>query len=87
MSPEAYSEILKSKAIGRSKKFGSNIAAEVVQLGYRMKDFQTARDAVAEIEDVREDLTAPIKAKIQAGTYQVDVNDFAEKLWKKHKEI
>lgn len=83
MSSEAYSEIFKSMALGRSKKLGSNIAKELVQREIRMKDFQIAREAIYASADVREDLTAPIKAKIQEGTYHVDVNDFAAKLLRK----
>ncbi len=83
MSSEAYSEILKAKALGRSKKFGSSIAAEVARMGIRMKDYQTAKEAVAACSDVREYLTAPIKARIQEGTYQIDAESFAEKLLRK----
>lgn len=86
MNAEAYSEIFKSKALVRSKKLGSNIASEVIQMGYRMKDYQIAMDAVAACSDVREYLTAPIKAKILEGTYQVDASDFADRLIKKVSE-
>lgn len=86
MSPEAYSDIFKAKALGRTKKLGSNVAAEVVRLGYRMKDYQTAWDAVTACADVRNELTAPIKTRIQEGTYQVTADDFAEKLLKKVKK-
>ena len=87
MSSEAYSEIFKSISIGRSKKFGNSVAAEVASLGTRMKDYQTAKEAVAACADVREYLTAPIKAKIQEGTYQVDADAFADKLMSKYLEI
>lgn len=81
MSSEAYSEIIKSKALGKSRKL-TNVANEVAQLGNRMKDYQTAMEAVNACADVREYLTAPIKARIQEGTYQVDADRFAEKLLK-----
>jgi negative regulator of flagellin synthesis FlgM len=86
MSSEAYSEIFKSIALGRSKKFANNVASEVVAKGLRMKDYQKAMEAVAACPDVREDLTAPIKAKIQEGTYKVDASDFADKLMRKYQE-
>ena len=44
------------------------------------KDIQTVKQAVANTPDVREDVTAPIKAKIQNGTYEVSSDDFASKL-------
>ena len=86
MSSEAYSEILKSLSLGKSKKFASNIASEVVAKGLRMKDYQRAMEAVAACPDIREDLTAPIKARIQEGTYKVDAYEFADKLMKKYYE-
>ena len=86
MSSEAYTEIFKSMALGRSKKFGSTIASELVQREIRMKDFQIAREAVLACDEVRENLTAPIKAKIQEGTYNVSADDFAEKLLAKYSE-
>ncbi|MBP5280878.1 MAG: flagellar biosynthesis anti-sigma factor FlgM [Lachnospiraceae bacterium] len=86
MSSEAYTEIFKSIALGRSKKFGSAIANELVQREIRMKDFQIAREAVLASDEVRENLTAPIKARIQEGTYHVSADEFAEKLLRKISE-
>jgi len=51
------------------------------------KDFQTAKAAVAAAPDIREELTAPIKARIQNGTYGVDNASFAEKLLQKQEEM
>lgn len=81
MGSEAYSEIIKSKALGKSRKL-ANVANEVAQLGYRMKDYQMAMEALNTCADEREYLTAPIKARIQEGTYQIDADRFAEKLLK-----
>ena len=83
---DAYSEIFKSTAISRPKTLGSSIASEIVQKGYQMKDYQTAMKAVAACSDVREELTTPLKEKIQAGTYKVDADVFAEKLLRKISE-
>ena len=38
------------------------------------------KQAVANAPDVRESITAPIKAKVQSGTYEVGTDDFASKL-------
>lgn len=43
--------------------------------------------AVAAAPDVREDVTAPIKASMDAGTYEVSVDSFADKLMKKYEEM
>lgn len=42
---------------------------------------RTAKDAVSSASDVREDLVADIKSKINAGTYSVDSDSLAEKLY------
>ena len=78
MNTEAYSEILKGK--GKAKKLGNNIASELMQLEMHRKDYQIAKEAVDACADVRENLTAPIKARLKEGTYQVSADDFAEKL-------
>ena len=48
---------------------------------------QTAKAAVAGSSDIREDVTAPIKASIQAGTYDVSTESFADKLLSKYEEM
>ena len=45
------------------------------------------RSAVAAAPDIREELTAPIKARIQNGTYGVDNASFVEKLLQKQEEM
>ena len=79
MNTEAYSEIFKARAKGQ-KNLGSNIASELMQHEMHRKDYQIALKAAMACADVRENLTAPIKAKIQEGSYQVSADDFAEKL-------
>ena len=37
--------------------------------------------------DIREELTAPIKAQVQNGTYSVSNESFADKLLKKFEEM
>ncbi len=51
------------------------------------KDIQAAKQAVANSSDIREELTAPIKASINAGTYSVSNDDFASKLSEKYEEM
>ncbi|MDE5817990.1 MAG: flagellar biosynthesis anti-sigma factor FlgM [Lachnospiraceae bacterium] len=63
------------------KKSGSSFADQV-QISSLGKDYQTAKAAVANSPDVREDLVASLKERIQNGTYEVDGGDFADKLIK-----
>lgn len=61
--------------------------SDQVQISSIGKDIQTAKQAVANSRDIREDVTAPIKAQIQAGTYEVSAESFADKLMKKYEEM
>lgn len=62
-------------------------SSDQIQISSIGKDIQTAKNAVAAAADIREELTAPIKAGIANGTYQVSGESFAEKLMKKYEEI
>ena len=57
--------------------------ADNLQISSMGKDIQTAKAAVAGAPDIREDITAPIKASIAAGTYNVSSESFADKLLEK----
>lgn len=51
------------------------------------RDFQIAKQAVANASDIREDKVAELKTKVDSGNYQVDVGDFASKLLEKYNEL
>ena len=44
------------------------------------KDMQVAKNALADVPDVRESLVSDIKSKMDNGTYEVSNEDFAAKL-------
>ena len=90
MRIEAYTQVQQlyntkkpAKLQGKSKL----AASDQIQISSIGKDIQTAKSAVAAAEDIREELTAPLKARIANGTYQVSGESFAEKLMKKYEEI
>ena len=76
-----------TKKVNKAQQAGSVSHADQVQISSLGKDFQTAKAAVAASPDVREDLTASIKTKVQNGTYAVDNGTFAEKLLQKYEEM
>lgn len=51
------------------------------------RDYQVAKKAVAEAPDVREDLVADIKRRVEAGTYEVSGEAFAEKVIAKYNQM
>lgn len=90
MRIQAYTQVqqlYQSSKVKSSQKTGSVAQTDKVQISSFGKDIQMAKAAVAGSPDIREELTAPIKAKIQDGTYAVDNESFAEKLLQKYEEM
>ena len=90
MRIEAFSQIPKvyqTQAISRPQKTGTVKAADMVQISSIGKDFQTAKAAVAASSDIREDVVASVKAKMESGNYQVDAESFADKLMQRYAEM
>lgn len=90
MRIEAYTQVqqlynTKKTAKPQSK---SNVSfSDQLQISSIGKDIQTAKQAVAGSSDIREDVIAPIKARIKAGTYEVSADSFADKLFQKYEEM
>ncbi len=90
MRIEAYNQIqqvYQSQKVNRAQKAQKAYSSDQLQISSFGKDIQTAKAAIAGSADIREDVTAPIKAKIQSGTYEVSAESFAEKLLKKYEEM
>lgn len=91
MRIEAYTQVqqlYQSQMASRSQKTGS-IAKQTdkLQISNVGKDYHVAKAMVAGCPDMREDVMAPIKARIQNGTYEVSTEKFAEKLLRKYEEV
>lgn len=83
MRIDAYSainQVYKSNTNYKTKAAGNAYSADKVEISSLGKDYQTAKAAVAQAPDVREDKIAEIKAMINAGTYNVSGMDFANKI-------
>ena len=83
MRIEAYNQIgqiYTAKKTYGTQKTNTVSRTDQVHISSIGKDIQTVKQAVANTPDVRENVTAPIKAKIQNGTYEVSSDDFASKL-------
>ena len=84
MRIEAYNQI--NQIYAPKKTYGTNKTSSVsrpsdqVQISSMGKDIQTLKQAVNNAPDIRENLTAPIKARVNNGTYDVSADDFASKL-------
>lgn len=88
MRIEAYNQIAQ---IYKTKKTGAVTGTEnasagrdEVQISSFGRDYQIAKQAVAEASDIREDRVAELKDKVNSGNYEVDTADFASKLLEKY---
>ena len=91
MRIEAYNQVAQIYGTNKTNrtqatKQTANVS-DKVQISQMGKDFQVAKKAVAEASDIRSDKVADIKAKIDAGTYQVSADDFASKLLEKFASV
>ena len=87
MRIEAYNQvnqIYQQQKINKTAKTGKTNRMDQVHISSIGKDIQTLKQAVKDAPDIREELTAPLKEKINAGTYNVDGGDFASKLLEKY---
>jgi flagellar biosynthesis anti-sigma factor FlgM len=92
MRIEAYTQvqqIYNTSKTDKSRKSVKANASEADQLEISSvgRDYQIAKQAVAAAADVREDVTAPLRKSIQAGTYEVSVEKFADKLLNRLEEM
>lgn len=79
---QLYNAKKPARVDGKAKSSSS----DQIQISSIGKDIQTAKNAVAAADDIREELTAPLKAGIANGTYHVSPESFAEKLLKRYEE-
>ena len=87
MRIEAYNKVQQlynNKNLSKLKKEKTHSFSDQLQISSLGKDIQTAKQAVVNSPDVREDVTASIKERMDAGTYHVDSGSFAEKLFEKY---
>ncbi|MBQ9140536.1 MAG: flagellar biosynthesis anti-sigma factor FlgM [Lachnospiraceae bacterium] len=90
MRIEAYNQVqqlYQSQRVNKSQKVSKAVPTDQLQISSRGRDYQIAKTAVQNSPDVREELTAPIKEKVQNGTYAVETASFAEKLLQKYEEM
>ena len=92
MRIEAYTQVQQiyntSKADKSRKSVKANLSeADQLEISSVGRDYQIGKQAVAAAADVREDVTAPLRKSIQAGTYEVSVEKFADKLLNRLEEM
>lgn len=89
MRVEAYnqiSQIYNSSKASKVKGTHNVERRDEVQISQAGRDYQVAKQAVAESSDIRENKAAQLKADIESGNYKVDAGDFAAKLIQKYNQ-
>ena len=91
MRIDAYNQIAQLYSAGKVKRKGPAAYAQQtgpvddLQISSLGKDFQTARKAVADSPDVREDVIAVAKQNLESGKYDnLSGASFADKLLQKY---
>ncbi|MEG1847115.1 MAG: flagellar biosynthesis anti-sigma factor FlgM [Lachnospiraceae bacterium] len=90
MRIEAYTQVQQmynKKGANKAQNTSKSGFADQLQISSAGKDIQTAKQAIANSPDVRQNITAPIKASIQNGTYNVSSESFADKMLEKYNEM
>lgn len=88
MRIETYNQVASlyktNKATKTYETEKTSFGRDEVQISQAGRDFQVAKNAVAQAPDVREEKVASLKSSIADGTYSVDTDDFASKLLEKY---
>ena len=89
MRIEAYTQVQQlyhTKKASKPQAAARKGFSDQIQISSIGKDIQTAKAAVAGSSDIREDVIAPIKVKLQNGTYEVSNESLADKLFANYEE-
>lgn len=91
MRIEAYSQVAQiyktNKAVATTKSTKTAAGRDEVQISSFGRDYQIAKQAVADASDIREDRVAEVAAKVNSGSYEVSADDFADKLLAKYQSF
>jgi len=74
------SELYKSSSIKSTGKTPSSSFSDKLEISQTGKDYQVAKQIVARTPDIRETKISDIKARMEAGTYNVSTEDTADKI-------
>lgn len=77
---KAYDAYAVNKAAASRKSVQAKQKKDQVNISNEGKDYQIAAKILKESPDVREDKIKDIKARMEAGTYNVSSSDIADKL-------
>lgn len=83
MRIDAYnkiSQVYQTNQVNKTTKTASTKSSDQVEISRTGKDYQVAKQAVANVEDIRTDKINDIKNRIASGTYDISMDEVANKL-------
>lgn len=87
MRIDAYAQVQQlysNKNVKKVQKETKTSFKDQLQISSKGKDIHTAKNAVANVADVREEVVEPLKKVVSAGNYEVSGGKFAQKLFEKY---
>lgn len=90
MRIEAYTQVQQaynSSKVQKGQSISRKGPTDQVQISSVGMDMQVATASVKAASDIRYDKVEPLKKAIEAGTYEVSAESFAEKLLAKYEEL
>lgn len=74
------SQLYRTNGTKKVNKSGNTAAADKVEISQIGKDYQVAKQAVSQAPDIREDRVNAIREQMASGTYNVSMDQVADKL-------
>lgn len=90
MRVEAYNkldQIYQTNRKARTRETSRTAERDELTISSTGRDYQTARQALSQVPDIREDRVSAIRERIHAGTYQVSADSFAAKVIARYEEM
>ncbi len=79
-------QLYNTQQTNRTQKTSQSGFSDKLQISTLGKDIQTAKQALANTSDIREEKIADIRTAIQDGTYEVSGESFADKLLERYSQ-
>lgn len=77
---QAVAQLYDKKSITKTKKTSDADATDQLEISQAGRDYQVAKNAVRNADDVREDLVKDIKKRMDKGEYSLSGDEFASKV-------
>lgn len=80
MRIDAYNKISQVYQANNIQKIAKSVSAQgkdKIEISSKGKDYQAVKQALSQTPDIRDEKVAEIKAKIQSGTYNINMEEVA----------